>query len=217
MKPSNLVLRIGRLCGACVVMVWFSLSCLGQGTFLISFDGSPLIQPGTARIVQQYYESGMSFTPIDPDAPFAGFVRRKGGGTPPPDWPDNGTAYLQAGAIESLKFNFVNDSLFGVSSVDLASWNGENPDFAVHFIGYRQDGSVVTADFSGTGNEFRTFYFGPAFTGLSRVEVPPLFGWSLDNLVVSIPEPRSGALLTIGSLLAVFRCWSAARSRRRGE
>lgn len=121
MKPSkNLVLRIGRLCGACVVMVWFSWSCLGQGTLNITFDGPPLIQPGTATIVQQYLEYGMSFTPIDPDAPFAGFVRRKGGGTPPPDWPDNGTAYLLTGLTDSLKFSFVNDSLFGIFSVDLA-------------------------------------------------------------------------------------------------
>ncbi len=184
-------------------MVWSSLSCLGQGTLNITFDGPPLVQPATARIVQEYYEYGMSFTPIDPDAPFAGFVRRKGGGTPPPDWPDNGTAYLQAGAAESLKFSFLNGSPFALSSVDLAAWNGENPDFAVHFVGYRQDGSVVTADFSGTGSEFRTFHFGPEFSGLSRLETSDI-AWSLDNLAVSIPEPGTGALLVLGAALAAF-------------
>ncbi|HEX5221981.1 MAG TPA: hypothetical protein VFZ59_20630 [Verrucomicrobiae bacterium] len=95
-----------------MALVAFAVCCQGQGTIQVGFDLSPFISPGTARIVQQYNEYGMSFTPIDPDAPFAGFVRRKGGGTPPPDWPDNGTAYLQAGLTESLKFSFVNDSLF---------------------------------------------------------------------------------------------------------
>ena len=189
-----------HLCGAGVLILCSALSCLGQGTLNISFDGPPLIRPGTAAIFQQYFENGMSFTPIDPDAPFAGFVRRKGGGAPPPDWPDNGTAYLQTGLTDSLKFSFVNDSLFGISSVDLASWNGENPNFALQFVGYRQDGSVVTADFSGTGNEFRTLYFGPEFTGLSRVEIPS-FGWSLDNLVISIPEPGTGALVIVGAAI----------------
>lgn len=205
MEPSQETgLGIGRLCAVAAAMVSCSLSCLGQGTLNITFDGPPLIQPGTATIVQQYHEYGMSFTPIDPDAPFAGFVRRRGGGTPPPDWPDNGTAYLQTGLSDSLKFSFVNDSLFGISSVDLASWNGENPNFALRFVGYRQDGSVVTADFSGTGNEFRTFYFGPEFSGLSRVEIPS-FGWSLDNLVVSIPEPSTGALMILGGALLGLR------------
>lgn len=53
--------------------------CYGQGTFTwITFDGPPLVPRGTAKVVQEYYESGMSFAPIDPNAPFAGFVRRGG-------------------------------------------------------------------------------------------------------------------------------------------
>jgi hypothetical protein len=179
-----------------------TICCQGQGTIQVGFDLSPSIAPGTARIIQHYEEYGMSFTPIDPEAPFAGFVRRRGGGTPPPDWPDNGTAYLQTGLTDSLKFKFANDTLFGISSVDLCSWNGENPNFAIQFVGYRDDRSVVTADFSGTGNEFRTFYFGAEFTGLSRVEISTI-GWSLDNLVVSVPEPSVSALLVFACILGL--------------
>ena len=176
----------------------------GQGTVQVGFDLSPFIPPGTARIVQQYYESGISFTPIDPDAPFPGFVRRKGGGTPPPDWPDNGTAYLQAGLTESLKFSFVNGSVFGISSVDLAGWNGANPGFVLHFVGYRPDGSAVTESFSGNGNNFQTFYFGSEFSGLSRVEIATI-GWSLDNLVISIPEPSTFCLFGLSVLFLGWR------------
>jgi len=74
--------------------LWFGLVALGpflalaqccaQGTFTwVTFDGPPLIPLGTGKVVQEYYESGVSFTPIDPTAPFAGFVRNGGGGGRP--------------------------------------------------------------------------------------------------------------------------------------
>jgi hypothetical protein len=186
--------------------------CCGQGTFTrITFDGPPVIAPGTGRVVQQYYESGLSFTPIDPNAPWAGFVRNGGGRIT--FYPDNGSAYLQAGVGSTLMFSSISGSLFSLVSVDLAEYSTVVPGAAtVHFVGYRHDGSIVTTDLTtdgiidGTGPlaDFQTFYFGPEFSGLDRVEIPS-YGWSLDNLVLSIPEPGTGALAIIGAALLSVR------------
>ena len=135
--------------------------------------------------------------------------RTKGGGQLASRVPDNGTAYLQAGASDSLKCKFLNDSKFRVLSVDLAGYSDVVPDFVIQFVGYRPDGSTVTADFSGNGLNFQTYYFAPEFSGLSRFEIATI-GWSLDNLVVSVPEPSTGALLILGGAVCVFKC------RRRG-
>jgi hypothetical protein len=106
-------------------------------------------------------------------------------------------------------FSLTNGSLFGLVSVDLAEYStGFTEPVTVHFLGYRLDGSTVTADLTtdgiidGTGPlpDFQTLYFGPEFTGLTRVEIPT-WGWSLDNLFVSVPEPGTWAILTLGSLL----------------
>ena len=95
--------------------------CCGQGTFAtISFDGTPLQPPGTAYTVQQYYESGMSFTPIDPNAPFSGFGRV---GPSTSGFADDGTVHLKAAAGDSLKFSFINSSAFNLLSVDLAEYS----------------------------------------------------------------------------------------------
>jgi hypothetical protein len=116
-------------------------------------------------------------------------------------------------------FGFTNGSMFGLTSVDLAEYStGQASAVAVRFIGYRFDGSMVTTDLTtdgvidGTGPiaDFQTFNFGPEFSSLTRVEVPT-FGWSLDNLVVSIPEPGTWALLLAGAFLLgalKFRRWS---------
>lgn len=184
----------------------------GSQPLLITFEGPPFLPPGTARIVQEYSESGFVFTPIDPNAPWAGFVR-SGPATDPRD-PSNGTAYLQAGLMSTLKFSAVAGSSFSLVAVDLAEYSTVVPDaVTVHFIGYRPGGFVITTDCTtdgimhGTGPlaDFQTFQFGPEWSGLTRVEIPT-FGWSLDNLVVSIPEPASGMLLGLGLLgMSLFR------------
>ncbi len=72
----------------------------------------------------------------------------------------------------------------------------------VQFVDYKPDGSTVMAyvatdgiiDAIGPLTDFQTFYFGPEFSGLTRVEVPT-FGWSLDNLRLwrNAPEPGADA------------------------
>ncbi len=110
-------------------------------------------------------------------------------------------------------FSFTNGSAFQMVSLDLAEFSTlyQEP-LVVRFLGYHPDGSMVTTDFitdgiiDGTGPvaDFQTFYFGPEFSGLTRVEIPT-YGWSLDNLVVTIPEPSVGGLLFLGAALGGFR------------
>ena len=196
----------------CIVLAVLGaiVHCQGQGTVLITFDGPPLQPRGTAYYVQQYYEAGIWCRPLGVVGPGNGFGRVGGGLTP---LPENGSAYLDALVGDSLAFSFVNESVFGLRSVDLAEYSTVVPNAAtVEFVGYRLDGSVVTSVFTtdgiidGTGPlaDFQTFYFGPEFSGLTRVEVP-IPGWSLDNLVVSIPEPGTGALAIVGATYLALR------------
>jgi hypothetical protein len=56
--------------------------------------------------------------------------------------------------------------------------------------------------------DFQTFYFNKEWSGLARVEIPtPL--WSLDNLVVSVPEPNGEVLF----LAAGLAFWLFKRKR----
>ena len=149
----------------------------------------------------------MSFNPL---ASFA--FGRSGGGIL--QLPENGTAYLQALAGDSLMFSFSNGSLFSLNAVDLAEYSTSFPNpLTVHFVGYRSDGSTVTTDFTtdgiidGTGPlaDFQTFTFGPQFTDLNRVEIPTSL-WSLDNLIVTpIPEPSTIGMFAFGVLLLGWR------------
>ena len=182
-----------------VILVW-PLFSVGQGTIRITFDGPPLQPPGSSYNVQNYYESGMWFRPLPGTDGFG-----RSWTNLPPGWPDNGTPYLNASFGESLVFSCQNDSPFGMTSVDLAAYSGTASNFTVSFVGFRSDGSSIGTSFSGSGLKFQTYDFGSDWaSGLTRVEIPyPL--WSLDNLVLSIPEPTSGALLACGSALAVWR------------
>ena len=155
----------------------------------------------------------MTFRPIGP----VGFVRV--GRDAHPGLPDNRTTYLQALFESTLTFSLIDGSPFSLDSVDLAEYSTVVSNAArVHFIGYRFDGSVVTTDFitdgiiDGTGPlaDFQTFKFDDRFTGLTRVEIPT-FGWSLDNLMVSVPEPSTWGLLLVGGL-----CLGALKFRQRG-
>jgi hypothetical protein len=54
--------------------------------------------------------------------------------------------------------------------------------------------------------DFETFNFGPEFSSLTKVEIPD-YGWSLDNLKLSVqvPEPSGGALLVLASAGLFFK------------
>ena len=174
----------------------------GHGALHITFDGSLMIPAGAAYSVTDYYESDMVFKPL-------AFSFGRVAVNPASFRPDNGTAYLQAALTQSLMFSFTNGSLFQLVSVDLAEYSTVLPDaVTVHFVGYRADGSIVTTDLTtdgiidGTGPlaDFETFHFGPEFSSLARVEIPS-WGWSLDNLYVSVPEPETWSLLMTGGYL----------------
>ena len=206
--------------GIALVLVLPPVRSHGQGTLTrITFDGPPPQPPGTAYNIQAYYESGMSWTPL-PGA--VGFGRV--GSNPTGGRPDDGTAYLQAGLGQSLTFRFIDDTAFDLLSVDLAEYSTafQEP-LTVHFIGYHLDGSIVTTDvitdgiIDGTGplSDFQTFYLGPDFTGLTRVEMP-FPGWSLDNVVVFVPEPSVGAQALLGAALLGLRFLRRSARRRKG-
>ena len=102
-------------------------------------------------------------------------------------------------------FEYNGGSLFGLTSVDLAEYSTlfANQPVTITFVGYYSDGGTVSQSFTtdgiidGTGPlaDFQTFNFNSKdWSGLTRVEVPS-FGWSLDNLVINVPEPSSGSLL----------------------
>ena len=159
----------------------------------------------------------MWFRPLGVVGPGNGFSRSGGGIS---FFPENGTAYLAAPLGSSLVFSFLDGSVFDLVSVDLAEYSTTVPAAATFpFVGYRSDGSVVNASFTtdgiidGTGPvaDFQTFYFGPEFSGLTRVEIPT-FGWSLDNLVV-VPEPGAWSLIILGAAVAAI----LFRNRRREQ
>ncbi len=220
MAKKTILLRSGwgsenPASGWAMLILFSSLACsTGQGTFeplLITFDGPPLQPPGTQYSVSEYYEAGMAFTPIDSSAP-SRFTRNGGGFD---FYPENGSAYLQALDGDSLRFGFLDGFIFDLLSVDLAEYSSVRSDpVTVQFVGYRWDGGTVSTSFTtdgiidGTGPlaDFETFHFGPEFNGLTRVEIPT-FGWSLDNLVVAVPEPSVWALFLLGGgLLGVRWC-----------
>src|ERR1051326_3605242 len=155
----------------------------------ITFDGPPEQPPGPGKIVTSYTESNMSFRPILRSRGFSRYGSGDTGGGP-----DNGTAYVSAALGESLMFDFSNGPVFDLVSIDVAEYSTfyQTP-LRVRFVGYHPDGSTVTTNFTtdgvidGTGPlaDFENFYFDQEWTNLARVEIPS-YGWSLDNLVVSI-------------------------------
>lgn len=203
-----------RAITAITILITVALSGYGQGTIHNSFEGR---LPGTSISVQQFFENGMWFRPLGVIGPGNGFSHRRGGGQLT-FAPDNGSAYLGANAGDSLVFSFFDGNSFRLISVDLAEFSTGYPEpFSVPFIGYRADGTIVTMnhttdgviDGSGPVVDFQTFYFNKEWSGLERVEIP-IHRWSLDNLVVAIPEPSTWVILSIGVML-IGKIWASNR------
>jgi hypothetical protein len=142
------------------------------------------------------------------------FARRASGGY---GWPDDGSTYLVSGnSLVPVVAALEQPGRFDLISLDLAEYSDVVPDaVTVHFVGYRPDGSTVTTDRTTDGimdgtsplRDFETFYF-EGFTGLNRLEMGGSH-FSLDNMVVVIPEPTTSSLLVLGALVV-----SASRRRR---
>jgi len=179
---------------------WFAAAASGQGTLLrITFDGPPVVPPGVITNTHQYYESGMLFIPT----PTVGSFERVGF---PADstLPNDGTAYVRAVGPQGLFFSFLDGSAFAIVSVDLAGPNTSTAG-VVDFVGYHPDGSTVTA-YLVAGGSFQTFNLGAGFTDLTSVNIPSS-PWSLDNLVLSVPEPGIGTLVFLGGLAVCASRW----------
>jgi len=178
----------------------------GQGTLTITFDGPPA-QTGQS-VVSSYVESGMHF-----ESPLNGFGRSQSGFLS--GFPDDGTTYLQGsghGGYNNVDANFIDGSTFGVESIDLAAFGGNSTNISAVFQGWLANGTLLTESISGLGIDFRMIDFGPEWSsgltrfGVSNDQSSP-DGWSVDNLVVIVPEPASGALLLMGGIsgLAFWR------------
>ena len=203
-QPRNILIAIGAL-------LLSVCAASAQGTFerlTVTFDGPPLQPPGSAYLVQSYRESGVWFAPIPGTD---GFTRQWS--SPAPGWPDNGTPYVVATLGDSLMFGLDDASDFGLDAVDLAEWSTAYPDpVTVPFVGYRRDGSTVTASLTtdgiidGTGPlaDFQALYFPPDFVGVYQVRIPAS-GWSLDNLRLFVPESGTGALFVVGAIFLGLR------------
>ena len=170
-----------------------SMPCFGQNALEITFDAPPSQPPGTQYAINGYNQSGMWFEPWGPGS----LLLRNGGGESL--YPDDGTAYLQV--EEGLNFGFSDGSQFDLLAVDLAEFSMAygNPT-TVDFIGYHADGSTIAEGFttdSVGGSDFQTFTF-QGFTDVVNVQVSGLF--SMDNLVVAVPEPANFSLLLLGGL-----------------
>ena len=187
--------------GCLVCLILFSLERgWSQDTLQITFDGPPSQPRGTQYGVSEYDESGMWFLPFG----MGNVLLRNGGGGS--YYPDDGTAYLQSQA--GIVFGFTDGRSFDLRSVDLAEFSTwwASP-ATMDFIGYHPDGSTVTEEFTTDGiidgpgplADFQTFTFDD-FTDVVQVAVPN-YPFSMDNLVVAVPEPASTGLLLLGGLL----------------
>ncbi len=182
-----------------------------QGTIRLSFDQLPEKPAGYGTTNSPYYpESGVGVRALG-----GGFTLRWPGGLL---FPHNGTPYLQPGGSEELFFTYAGvTETFAAVSVDLALYSAPSLDpVTVQFVasGYTRGVSIIaTTEFTVTGAvdsqgrpAFQTFYFPPEFKGMYYLSVSPLGPlWSLDNLVIYVPEPSSLALIGLGGGLLAIR------------
>ena len=194
----------------------------GQGTTraAITFDGpaypgAPAPTPrGIELNTAAYSEAGIVFWNLQ--APQG--VALTGGGIA--SLPDNGTPYLGMGVGGGLGFEFSDLRIFDLVSLDLGEGPTNFPDpVTVHVAALSASAPVwLTADITtdgindGTGplTDFETFMFGDLFHDVFRVQITG-GGFSLDNVVIQVPEPSAGALAVLGAVFVLARRRSRPR------
>ena len=126
--------------------------------------------------------------------------------------------FRQRNPSDYVSLHLTNGSTFGLTSVWLADPSETSPArVSISFIGSLVGGSTVTNTFVTLGSgkyAFQNYTFNPDFaSGLLSVQIDAS-RWAMDNLVFSIPEPGSGALLVLALVPLALRK-RPERSRRR--
>lgn len=186
-----------------LALVCLTSDCLGQGTLTITFDNPP--QPaGTWSAVNQYSESGMQFTA--PGTMYGLVLVGSGlaGG------PDDGTTHLGTLLNSTVAVNSLSGVPFSLTSFDVANDAGLLTPPTLQVLGFRQDGTTVTNNFTSVGTIFQTVHLDSGFVGLNTVHMTG--GFAFDNMVVGIPEPSVDGLIVFGTLTALG--WSRIRGNR---
>ena len=187
-------------------------SCFGQGTLRFTFEGQPT---GTRTLMFEYLESGMRF-----GGPY-GLANLWLTGSGLSGYPDNGTSYLGVPAESQLRFSFSTfpSTYFNLFSFDAAEGETTLPGpVTLQVVGYKGMGMTVTNTFvtdginDGTGplSDFQTFTLDSGFQNLSRVDIISS-RFSIDNILIGIPEPSAFALTLLGTLCGMGWRWVSAK------
>lgn len=204
MRPAKPLTNRGGL-NTLAALAFFCLAsgCLGQGTITIGFEGPPAQPPGTISYNYTYSESGMLLT--EPGHPSS--VLLVGSGVA--GVPDDGTTYLGTPVNTALVVTSLSGAQFSLASLDVAGFNGLLTPPTLQVVGFRQDGTSVTNDFTNIGASFQTIHFDSGFVGLNTVDLTGGFGF--DNLSIGVPEPSGGGLILLGTLCGLGRAWMRGR------
>jgi len=194
-----------RLAPAGVVLACAAAQCFGQGTLTVNFDtGYGVPPPGYRVPTAAYSESGVGFW-----NPY-GLENLVLAGAGVTGCPDNGTAYLAVSQHARLAFRFTSMAPFDLLSFDVAQYYVSVPGpGTLHLVGYTTPDlfGAVTMDLAvGTLPQFQTFTFDSQWRHLYRVDILNDH-FSLDNVVLGVPEPSGSTLLAMGSLSGLGYGW----------
>jgi hypothetical protein len=159
----------------------------------ITVTFQPAALPGGNRLVTEWLEAGLRFTTP------TGLVSN---GAPMGLFPVDGTPYIQALSGQTpLTITSIAGQPFSLFMVDLAEYSTVvSMARTITFTGTQVGGMMVIAAFTtdgmigGPGPDFQTFSFPASFTNLTQVTVTPDL-YSMDNLVVAVPEPSASAFI----------------------
>lgn len=160
---------------------------------IVNFN-TPTLIDGIQR-VESYTESGVIFT---------GAFNHVDAGL---GNPSNGTAFMQYDEFSSLNFGFADNSLMNLVSIDLAEL-GPSP-VSITFLAQLPGSEIISQTLTtdgifGSGNDFETFFFDSAFSGVDYVYIADVSGtmnvnFAFDNINVSaVPVPAAVWLFISG-------------------